>query len=558
MNAAIRRSRQVNPASRPSDAASGTPLASALGVVAALLWIVQAAIIAAVVGKLAEGGLRGVYWYAGAYLAVGMLRSSMDAWAARRQFAAARASVTAMRAAAAAALARRSPLDAAGLPSGAAASVLGEQLEAVLPWLLRYQPARWRALLVPPIIAACIACWSWVPALILLAAAPLIPLFMAVIGWRAQAASEAQLQQQGGINGFLLDRLRGLATLRALDAVDLSARRLRACAEALRASTMKVLRIAFLSSTALELFSALGVALVAVYIGFHLLGEIDGGSWGRRLSLAEGLFILLLAPAFFEPLRDLSAAWHDKAAGEASRTALAAVLDGGLSLPDAGNAAAGATGAVAVDIAALAFQHRGEAPLFTNFDLHIRAGEHVALVGASGSGKTTLLSLIAGLAPWSAGAIRVGGIAAAAMGPRIGWIGQRPHIFAGSVGANVAMGRPAVTPAQVAAAIAFVGLDRVHHASAGDALGEGGAGLSGGELVRLSLARAAVTADCALLLADEPTAHLDRDSAAAVMDALIQLAQGRTLIIATHDRQLAARIGRVIDLDAPHGARRAA
>ncbi|MES2533856.1 MAG: ABC transporter transmembrane domain-containing protein, partial [Pseudomonadota bacterium] len=147
--------------------------------------------------------------------------------------------------------------------------------------------------------------------------------------------SEAQMVEMGGMNAFLLDRLRGLATLRALGAVDATAERLGDAAQSLRQRTMAVLRIAFLSSAVLELFSALGVAMVAAYVGFHLLGTLPFGAWGHRLSLGEGLFVLLLAPAFFEPLRELSAVWHDRAAGEAALEALDRLAQVGEALPGA-------------------------------------------------------------------------------------------------------------------------------------------------------------------------------------------------------------------------------
>ncbi len=180
-----------------------------------------------------------------------------------------------------------------------------------MPYLSRFKPARLRASVVPFVMLAVVLPLSWAAALVMLVALPLIPVFMALIGWRAQAASEAHLKEMGSMNGFLLDRLRGLATIRALGAVDMTALRLRASAETLKDRTMAVLRIAFLSSAVLELFSALGVAMVAVYVGFHLLGTLEFGTWGVPLNLSDGLFILILAPAFFEPMRDLSAVWHD-------------------------------------------------------------------------------------------------------------------------------------------------------------------------------------------------------------------------------------------------------
>ena len=537
---------------------------------AALLWIPQAALLAWAVQRLAAGAaLAEMLVPACAFLALGVLRASSEAWGARRLFAASRRHLATLRNQAAQALAARSPLDRERLASGRAASVLAEQAEAVLPWLLRYQPARMRTLLVPPLIALAVLYYSWTAALILVVAAPLIPIFMAVIGWRAKAASEAQLHVIGGMSGFLLDRLRGLSTLRALDAVDATAQRVRASAESVRAGTMRVLRIAFLSSTALELFSALGVALVAVYVGFHLLGEIGPGSWGVRLSLAEGLFILLLAPAFFEPLRELAAVWHDKAAGEAALESLEALRHAGLALPGAlvpqqqTTRTGRAPVAPSVDVEGLLFQHPGEAPLFDGEDLYVGAGEHVALVGPSGSGKTTLLSVIAGLAPASCGVVRIGGVpldahSGAELRARMAWIGQKPHVFSGSVRANVSLEREGIDSAAVGAAMRRAGLGHVGHATPGASLGEGGVGLSGGELVRLALARAVCAPHAGLLLADEPTAHLDRDTAAGVIDALVQLAQGRTLIVATHDLTLAARLGRVVRIGEPFTKRSAA
>lgn len=535
---------------------------------AALLWIPQAALLAHAVQQLANGaGLQDMLAPACAFLALGVLRASSEAWGARRLFAASRRHLATLRAQAAQALAARSPLDRERLASGRAASALAEQAEAVLPWLVRYQPARMRTMLVPPAIALAVLYYSWTAALILVVAAPLIPIFMAVIGWRAKAASEAQLQVIGGMSGFLLDRLRGLSTLRALGAVDATAQRVRASAESVRASTMRVLRIAFLSSTALELFSALGVALVAVYVGFHLLGEIGPGSWGTRLSLAEGLFILLLAPAFFEPLRELAAVWHDKASGEAALKELEQLQHAGLALPGAlAPQAKPATGrapvAPSVDIEGLVFQHPGEAPLFDGEDLYVRAGEHVALVGPSGSGKTTLLSIVAGLAP-AGGAVRIGGVplddsSAAGLRACMAWIGQKPHVFSGSVRGNVSLERDGIDSAAAGAAVRRAGLGHVAHATPGDSLGEGGIGLSGGELVRLALARAVCAPQAGLLLADEPTAHLDRDTATGVIDALLELAQGRTLIVATHDLTLAARLGRVVRIGEPLTKRSAA
>lgn len=542
-------------------ASSGRADAGSLAqVLASLLWLPQAALLAQAVQRLADGGgVAAVSAPAAAILALGLLRAGCEAWGLQRAFALARAQLAQLRSHMAQALASRSPLDRGRPASGLAASVIAEQAEAVVPWLARYRPARWRVALAPPVILLAVAWESWVAALVLLAAAPLIPMFMAIVGWRARAASQAHMLQLGGMNAFLLDRLRGLATLRALDAVDATALRLRSSAKALRQRTMAVLRIAFLSSAVLEFFSALGVAMVAVYVGFHLLGYLEFGSWGQRLNLGEALFVLLLAPAFFEPLRELAAVWHDRAAGEAALDALALLSHDGVPLP--GGAAGGADegrsdGPPAVSVSGLEFNHAGEASLFRGFALELGAGEHVALIGPSGSGKTVLLSLLAGLLPAPRGDIAIGGVpltesSAATLRRRIGWMGQRPHVFAGPLAANVALGRAGVGRDEVRAALRLAALEPLALARPGAALGEGGSGLSGGEAARLALARLAADPQADLLLVDEPTAHLDEETAARVVDALLTLARGRTMVVATHDPLLAARLGRVVRLDWP-------
>lgn len=536
--------------------------------VAALTWLPQAALLAMGVQGLASGqGVSAVQWPACGILLLGVLRAVGEAWGARRIFGRARAQLSALRAQTAFALAAGSPLDRERAASGRAASVLAEQAEALVPYLVRYRPARWRAMVVPVVILGVVAGFSWVAALVLLAAAPLIPLFMAIVGWRAKAASQAQMVEMGGMNAFLLDRLRGLATLRALCAVDATAQRLGEATQSLRERTMAVLRIAFLSSAVLELFSALGVAMVAAYVGFHLLGALGFGAWGRQLSLGEGLFILLLAPAFFEPLRELSAVWHDRAAGEAALQALDALRARALPLPGAdapvASSAAGvlrAGSAPAIVIRDLHFAWPGEQrQVFDGCDLRIAAGEHVALTGASGTGKTALLSLMAGLLPATRGEISIGGVplsdrTVGALRRRMGWMGQKPHVFAGSVEFNVALGRAGVDRPQVAAAMHFASLETVAQAHPEVALGEGGIGLSGGEAVRLALARIAVHPHADLLLVDEPTAHLDTETARHVVNALLGLAHGKTLVVATHDPVLAARMNRSICLAAEPAA----
>ncbi|PZQ47181.1 MAG: thiol reductant ABC exporter subunit CydD [Rhodovulum sulfidophilum] len=519
-------------------------------VLAPLLWIPQAALLALGIGRIAQGGgVAAVLLPAAGVLVLGALRAGLDHLGGRLAFAAARAELSRLRAAAVGRLARVSPLDTRRPPSGYAASVIAEEAETITPYLARFQPARLRATVVPFAILVAVLPFSWATALALLIAMPVIPVFMALIGWRAQAASAARLVEAGALNAFLLDRLRGLDTIRGLGAVDLTAARLGAEAERFRDGTMAVLRIAFLSSAVLELFAALGVAMVAVWVGFHLLGQIGFGAWGGQLTLAQGLFILLLAPAFFEPLRELAAVWHDRAAGAAALAALETLGAEAERLPEGATGPAPA-GAPSVRLRGLGYSYPGGAAALAGFDLSVAAGESIALTGPSGAGKSTLLALIAGLAEPASGDILLDGAPAAAARRRAGvaWLGQAPAIFAGSMARNVALGRPEIGPDAIAGALRFARLGEVAAARGAAPIGEGGRGLSGGEALRLAIARAAATPGVRLILADEPTAHLDAATAAEITEMLVALGRGRTMIVATHDPRLAGRLDRAVAL----------
>ena len=531
-----------------------------LQVVASLLWLPQAAVIAwAISAVQQQRPFNQLLWAAAVFLALGALRAAIDAAGLRLAFAAARRYTQQLRLRALQALAQHSPVDMKRPSAGLAASVINEQADQVTPYRARYATARLRVSSVPLVILVCVAWWSWVAALVLMVAAPLIPLFMALVGWRAESASKKHLQEMGSLNQFLLDRLQGLASIRGLGAVGRVADQLAHAAEQLRSNTMAVLKIAFLSSAVLELFSALGVALVAVYVGFHLLGQLPFGSWGGQLTLAQAMFVLLLAPAFFEPLRELSAVWHDKAAGVAAEEALQALQQDGPRLPGAlaqpASAAPAAQAGVGVQIQDLAFAYGANSqPVLQALSLHITAGEKVALWGQSGSGKSTLMALLAGLAAPTQGSIFIDGTPlddahATALRSRMAWVSQKPHLFATSLTNNICLGRN-IAPVALQAAIDSAALQDVVAQRGNAIIGDGGMGLSGGEALRLTLARAAATPHVQLILADEPTAHLDGETAQLVRDGLLQLAaRGTTLVVATHDPLLAAQLDRVLSLD---------
>lgn len=442
------------------------------------------------------------------------------------------------------AIAKISPLDKNRPHAGEMATLVTTHVDALGPYLSRYRPARLRAAIIPAAVLLTTAYFSWVAALVLLSTGPLIPVFMALIGMQAQAASERQLKEIGTMNAGLLDRIKGLTTLRLFGAVPYATATLLHEGEDIRTRTMAVLRIAFLSSAVLELFAAVGVAFAAVYVGFNLLGIVSFGAYGE-LTLLGGLFVLMIAPEYFRPLRDFAAAYHDQAAARAASDEIEKVLGGQwLTLALRGSTVEACT-SVSVDGVSVALDG---ATIFPAFSLDIKGGEQIALVGPSGSGKSVLLALLAGLITPSTGKILVNGKSDTTC--RIAWLGQRPAFMQGSLAANLTMARPDADRAAFPAALELAqagevvarldrGLDEI--------LRENASNLSGGEAQRLAIARLALS-QADFILADEPTEHLDAATADAVIDGLFKLAQGKTLIVATHDRRIVSRADRVIEV----------
>lgn len=460
-----------------------------------------------------------------------------------------------------------SPLSKKRMPGGEAANILVDQGETLVSWNANYRPLMLRAAVIPVVILCLILPFSWLACLLLFITAPIIPLFWAIIGAKAQKAAKEQWQEMGEMNGYLLDRLRGIKTLRILDATFWSAKRLARQSDDLITRTMKVLSIAFLSSAVLELFSALGVALMAVYIGFHLLGVITIGFWGNKLSLAEGLFILLLAPSFFEPLRELASVWHDRVAGKAAMENFTKLVGKGetivhqpsdvqqspivqQSYETKPEETASPQNGTAIEIDNLSFGFIPEKPVFKNFSLKIGRQEKVALTGKSGAGKSVLISLIAGLIQADKGSIKVNGLTVNGnnideIRAKIGWMGAKPYWFDQSILSNITFNRKFD---HIDDYLDLANLHDFANERKYQRLGEGGTGVSGGEAARLSLVRLALEKDRSVFLIDEPTAHLDPESAKIVIDALIKISGEKSLLVATHDPELFKRMDRVIEL----------
>ena len=435
------------------------------------------------------------------------------------------------------------------LGSAAQATAMMDEVEHVGAYAERYQPARLATTLVPLVLLAAVVPLSWPVGVLLVLCAPLPPVNLSIVGMGTAAVARRHGEELRHLSGYFLDRLRGLATLRALGADRSELERVRAASERLAESSMAVLRVAFISAAVLEAIVTVAVAVVAIYIGLTLLDYVQFPGLPSHMSLRTGLFVLMVTPLYFEPVRALAAAYHERADALAAVEALAPLLD---ARPTA-RGAQSLHHPPAVEIADLSvvFADR-EVPALDAVSLAIEAGELIGVTGASGAGKSTLLRILAGDLEPSGGTVLLAGEPPTGLErPAMTWLGQRPYLFGGTLADNIALGRPAAHELQVLRAALAAGLgDVLARLPSGVAtpVGEGGWGLSGGEAHRVALARTFLKG-APLLLLDEPTAHLDAAGEAAIIEVIRRLARPATTVLASHSPALLAACDRVITLD---------
>ncbi|MEV7541416.1 thiol reductant ABC exporter subunit CydD [Streptomyces sp. NPDC089915] len=433
-----------------------------------------------------------------------------------------------------------------GQRTGSLVSLATRGVDALDDYFSRYLPQLGLAVVVPVAVLARIVTEDWVSAAIIVVTLPLIPLFMILIGMATQSRMDRQWRLLSRLSGHFLDVVAGLPTLKVFGRAKAQAESIRKITDDYRQATMRTLRIAFLSSFALELLATLSVALVAVTIGMRLVhGELD---------LYTGLVILILAPEAYLPLRQVGAQYHAAAEGLAAAEEIFAVLETPAPVPGAG--APVPAGGPVIELDAVEVRHEGRAVSSPGpVSLVVGPGECVALTGPSGAGKSTLLNVLLGFVTPTAGQVRVGGADLAGLSleqwrERIAWVPQRPHLFAGTIAENVRLARPGADDEAVETALRDAGAWEFVSAlprGTRTLLGEGGTGLSAGQRQRLALARAFL-ADRPVLLLDEPTAALDGETEAAIVEAVRRLAAGRTVLLVVHRPALLAVADRVVSV----------
>ncbi len=453
-------------------------------------------------------------------------------------------------------LTRLGPAFIKGKPAGSWASIVLEQVEDLQDFYARYLPQMTLAGVIPLLILIAVFPINWAAGLILLLTAPLIPLFMILVGMGAADANRKNFNALARLSGHFMDRLKGLATLKLFHRGDAELKVIEKASEEFRSRTMSVLRMAFLSSAVLEFFAAVSIAVLAVYFGFSYLGHLDFGYYGAHaqlgpnaneglpFSLFVGLFILILAPEFYQPLRDMGTHYHAKAQAIGAAQALMTLLEH----PEPESSSAQDKLGLQTRLDKLTHLSVKDLEVFSTdgsrllgpISFELKQGEHLALVGPSGAGKTSLLNALLGFLPYK-GKLLIDGVELANLDlahwrQQLAWLGQEPQLFHGTVRENVALANPEMTDEQVWQLLEQANIHefvRSQPLGLATPIGEQSSTLSVGQAQRIALARALGQAAQVFIL-DEPTASLDSVSEQLVSRTLKAAMAGKMGIMVTH------------------------
>jgi ATP-binding cassette, subfamily C, bacterial CydD len=438
------------------------------------------------------------------------------------------------------------PTGLPGFPTARIATLLGPGLDALDDYFGRYLPQLVLSVVAAPVLILAVWIADPLSGLVLILVLPLIPVFMALIGMATEVVQRRQWQSLAALSRGFLEVVGGLSTLVVFGRAERQSARIRAVTDEYRVRTMKVLRVTFLSGFTLELAASLSVALVAVSIGLRLVAG--------DLTLAPGLFVLVLAPEVFLPLRNVGAAFHASTAGvTASSDAfdLLDATDAGTSRSNDAGVIVQASGDAGLELVELRIR-RGDRLVIDGMSAAMPAGKVVAVTGPSGSGKSSLFAAILGFADAEGEILLDGRRLAPGDRSAIAWAGQSPTLVAGTIAENVRLGDETAAPGVLARALRLAGVELDPRRL----LGPAGAGVSGGQAQRIATARAIhrlLARDGRLLLLDEPSSALDPVREAALGRALRELAdEGRTVLVATHRPQLVATVDSTLDLAVVH------
>ena len=428
------------------------------------------------------------------------------------------------------------PIYAKSVQSGRLSTTILKGVEALDAYYSQYIPQIFFALFTPLLIAGTILPGDPISGGILLITAPLIPLFMILIGKSARAMTEKQWKTMSRMNGFFLDVLQGLPTLKLFAQSKRQHDAIEESGESFRHATMRVLKVAFLSSLTLELVGTIGMAIIAVGIGLRLMGG--------KLTFQHALFVLILTPDFYLPLRQLGTKFHAGMEGISASKEIFAILDKSLpaSVPEPIFALQESTGKKPILFTDVTYTYPdGSRPALKGINATIPAGKTTAIIGPSGAGKSTLINLLLRFQEPGEGGITIDGkpihaVPLEAWHKQISWVPQHPYLFNATLRANILLARPEASAEEMEIALKKTGLTTFVAAlpqGLETMIGEQGARLSGGEAQRVALARAFLK-NAPLLVLDEPTSHTDPELEAALRSSIQELMKGRTTVIIAH------------------------
>ncbi|AQM67219.1 ATP-binding/permease protein CydD [Vibrio campbellii] len=425
-----------------------------------------------------------------------------------------------------------------GKPAGSWATLILEQVEDMQDFFSRYLPQMSLSVLVPFIILVVVFPINWAAGLIFLVTAPLVPMFMALVGMKAADANRKNFKALQRLSGHFYDRLQAMTTIRLFDRTKSETETLKGASEVFRTRTMDVLKIAFLSSAVLEFFTSISIAITAVYFGFSYIGELNFGYYGAGVTLFAGLFILILAPEFYQPLRDLGTFYHAKQQAVGAAESIVEFLELDVDQVKDGHKAVEQNAAIYIEANDLVIFSPEGKQLVGPLSFSLDANQSTALVGPSGAGKTSLVNTILGFMPYK-GSLKINGcelseLDLATWREAISWIGQNPMLLHGSIRDNVTLGKQDIQDQQIHSvlndshATEFVEMHGLDYQ-----ISDRSGGLSVGQAQRLALARAMLQNGRFWLL-DEPTASLDARSEKLVMEGIGKYTESTTNLMITH------------------------
>ncbi|MGY3569437.1 heme ABC transporter permease/ATP-binding protein CydD [Vibrio paucivorans] len=425
-----------------------------------------------------------------------------------------------------------------GKPAGSWATLLLEQVEDMQDFFSRYLPQMSLSVLVPFVILIVVFPINWAAGLIFLITAPLVPIFMALVGMKAADANRKNFKALQRLSGHFYDRLQAMTTIRLFDRTKAETEVLKGASEVFRTRTMDVLKIAFLSSAVLEFFTSISIAITAVYFGFSFIGELNFGYYGTGVTLFAGLFILILAPEFYQPLRDLGTFYHAKQQAVGAAESIVEFLETDVSKVQSGQQTLSAMNNIEISATDLKVFSPEGTQLVGPISFSIDANKTAALVGPSGAGKTSLINAILGFMPYE-GSLKINGTELKDLNhsnwrEQISWVGQNPLLLHGSIRDNITLGKDDVGEQAIEKALNdSFSAEFVNNHGLDYLVSDRSGGLSVGQAQRLALARAMLQNGNFWLL-DEPTASLDARSERLVMDGLKAQTTEKTTLMVTH------------------------